>query len=184
MDKVVLFDIDDTLMKVPRLDVTIFPDSLKKVYGTDVRMGELFGGMTDQGIIIRLLEKEGMERREIMERMEEAKTVVSRVFAMKYPETLRECVLPGARELLSKLREEGFRLGLLTGNMEEMAWEKMRRAGLDGIFEFGGFGSDAIERNDLLPIAMERAEKILGKKVSAGIMVVIGTRRETSSAPG
>jgi phosphoglycolate phosphatase len=50
----------------------------------------------------------------------------------------------------------------------------MRRAGLNGFFDFGGFGSDAEKRSNLPPVAKSRAEKTFGKKFSMREMVIIG----------
>jgi phosphoglycolate phosphatase-like HAD superfamily hydrolase len=60
---------------------------------------------------------------------------------------------------LTRLRDAGHRLALLTGNLEPIARRKMELSGLDGLFppRQGAFGSDAEARPELVPIARGRA---------------------------
>ena len=41
-------------------------------------------------------------------------------------------------------------------------WIKLKKIGIDHFFKFGGFGSDHINRADLVNIAIQRAEKKYG----------------------
>jgi phosphoglycolate phosphatase-like HAD superfamily hydrolase len=82
--------------------------------------------------------------------------VVSRTFS-ELVEKERLVVLDGVRELLEILSSRALPLGLVTGNLESIAWEKLRRTGLKPFFGFGGFGSDDSKRSRLVSIAIERA---------------------------
>ncbi|GAB0498044.1 hypothetical protein MMPV_009384 [Pyropia vietnamensis] len=57
-------------------------------------------------------------------------------------------VLPGVVELLSALQSAGVAVGLVTGNLEGIAWAKVRAVGLD---------DDAPDRGVFLATAMRRA---------------------------
>jgi phosphoglycolate phosphatase-like HAD superfamily hydrolase len=176
MDRLILFDVDFTLMNIPELGEKIFPPAFAEVYGVNdcyLRTGEIVG-LTDWGIIIMFMESTGMDRKEIEKKLPDAMRSVTKFFNVNVEKDLRQFVLPGVRELLASLKKEGMNLGLLTGNIEEVAWEKMRRAGLDGIFSFGGFGGYAEKREDLPPIAKEMAERKFGKKFPMREMVIIG----------
>ncbi|NIP97762.1 MAG: hydrolase, partial [Akkermansiaceae bacterium] len=70
-------------------------------------------------------------------------------------------------ELLDGLREAGATLGLLTGNIAAGAGLKVSHFGLAGYFGFGAFGDDHHDRNELGPIAVERAEAVHGKTFTA-----------------
>jgi len=75
-------------------------------------------------------------------------------------------IMPGVKPLLDALSQmPTLALGLATGNLERGAWLKLRRGGLDGYFRFGGFGSDAEDRAELVRVAVERAENHLGRTV-------------------
>ena len=69
-------------------------------------------------------------------------------------------VLPGVGQLLQALSgRSDVALGLLTGNIVRGAELKLRSAGLFDHFRMGSYGSDSEIRNDLAPIALERARE-------------------------
>ncbi|XP_028552162.1 uncharacterized protein LOC110102354 isoform X2 [Dendrobium catenatum] len=72
-------------------------------------------------------------------------------------------VLPGVSSLLDALSSKGVSIGLVTGNLEEIAWMKMEGLGIQKYFtipKFGGFGTDHTERGELIKIAANRANKL------------------------
>jgi HAD superfamily hydrolase (TIGR01509 family) len=69
--------------------------------------------------------------------------------------------LPGVAELLERLaRRGGVLLGLCTGNLEPGARLKLGCVGLWDRFRFGGFGSDAEPRPDIVRTAWKRAREL------------------------
>ena len=84
-------------------------------------------------------------------------------------------VFPGVREILdwSHAHPEVHN-ALLTGNIEKGAHLKLRRFDLDGFFEFGAFGSDSSNRNDLGPVVLDRARARLKRDFSLDHTWVIG----------
>jgi len=83
-------------------------------------------------------------------------------------------VLPGVEELLPKLIEGGFLLGLVTGNVEAAAHIKLHRAQLNRFFSFGGYGSDSTDRGELTKIALKRASLVYGEPVPAAQAIAVG----------
>jgi phosphoglycolate phosphatase-like HAD superfamily hydrolase len=77
---------------------------------------------------------------------------------------------------LERLRGDGHRLALVTGNLEPIARRKLAMRGLDGFFPRGqgGFGSDADLRPELVPIARARAGGADGNAHPPGDTVLIG----------
>jgi phosphoglycolate phosphatase-like HAD superfamily hydrolase len=72
---------------------------------------------------------------------------------------------------------------LLTGNIRRGADLKLRHFGLDSYFEFGAFGEDAMDRNRLGPIALQRAREHLKKDFHIGFTWIIGdTPRDIACA--
>jgi phosphoglycolate phosphatase len=93
--------------------------------------------------------------------------------------------LPGVLELVTALAgRRGFAQGLLTGNYPETGQLKLASAGLDlERFPIQAWGSDAARRPDLVPVALARAERLLGVRLPAGAVVVIGdTPRDIACA--
>jgi phosphoglycolate phosphatase-like HAD superfamily hydrolase len=65
-------------------------------------------------------------------------------------------------------------LGLVTGNLEEAAWTKLRAAGLEGFFLGGAFGSDARDRAALVQLAMQRLGRLRRAAYAPDCVWVIG----------
>ena len=66
-----------------------------------------------------------------------------------------------AEETLKYLKKKGFELGLITGNLKKIAMAKLKLAGIDSYFSFGGFG-DNLDRND---VAMEAIKGREGSEI-------------------
>ncbi len=91
--------------------------------------------------------------------------------------------MEGIPELVQRLRGMGVVLGLGTGNLERGARVKLERAGLNGYFAFGGYGSDSEDRVELLKAGRSRAEKHCGTPISASDVFVVGdTERDILAA--
>ena len=125
-------------------------------------------GMTDRSIARIVLAAEGDQRIALEERMAGvAEAEIDAVLA-RYVEALAvECArnpyiaLPGVSELLQNLQTRaGALLGLCTGNLARGAELKLRSAGLWGPFRFGGYGSDAEPRAEIVRIAWRRAQEL------------------------
>ncbi|MEO8255933.1 MAG: HAD family hydrolase [Acidobacteriota bacterium] len=87
----------------------------------------------------------------------------------------RKGVMPGIRPLLDRLdRRDDVYLALLTGNYEEAARIKLEYFDLWRYFRCGAFGDDAPDRNGLLPKAMAAIRKCGGPEVDSVDVVVIG----------
>jgi phosphoglycolate phosphatase len=93
-------------------------------------------------------------------------------------------VKPGMREALEILRDcREFILGLLTGNIEGGAAIKLDHFGLCSYFVTGAFGSDAEDRNSLLPVAVDKLSRATSISVPFADCVVIGdTPRDVDCA--
>jgi len=173
--KLVLFDIDGTLLKTGSINRRVLSDALTQVYGTDGNTGRHdFSGKMDGAIIYEVLEHAGMDRREIDEKFETAKAAYIDLFRQSTtPSDIT--LLEGVPELLEHLSSNNeVLLGLLTGNFEQSGRHKLKLPGIDRYFPFGAFADDARSRNDLPPIAVERAFRLTGKNFSSAEIVIIG----------
>ena len=83
---------------------------------------------------------------------------------------------PGAHELVTELHRRGNPLqGLVTGNTSSIAPIKLRAADFDpDWFVVAAYGSESPDRNDLPPLAVDRAEKLTGRKIAPEQVIVIG----------
>ena len=88
--------------------------------------------------------------------------------------TVRPC--RGAMAAVDRLRaSDAYVLGIVTGNVSTTAPVKLRAAGYDpGWFPVGAYGSEAVDRNELPGLALERAIAYSGAALTAEDTVVIG----------
>ena len=86
-------------------------------------------------------------------------------------------MLAGRRGAAAELVEDGYLLGLVTGNVEAAAHIKLHRARLNRFFSFGGYGSDSTDRGELTRIALERAALVYGEDRSRR------SKRSSSATP-
>jgi phosphoglycolate phosphatase len=116
----------------------------------------LKAGRTDAAIARDLLAACGVDGFQI----DEVRRRTCEFFADMCPDDLTPRLAPGIPDVLSGLADDGrFRLSLLTGNFEPVARLKLDRAGIGHHFEpgQGAFGSDAEDRDELVPVARSRA---------------------------
>jgi len=161
----ILFDIDGTLINTGGAGAASWRLAFDELYGISADIGKFTdAGMTDPAVGRRTFEavlNRKPERREFTRLMER------RNFYLH--QTVQESkgyeVLPGVNELLPKLIDGGYMLGIVTGNVEAEAHVKLHRANLNRFFSFGGYGSDSDERGEVTRIALERESQVYGEKV-------------------
>lgn len=177
MKRLVLFDIDGTILSSNGAAPRAFRRALAEVFGTSgPSEGYSFAGRTDPQIARDLLELAGLTPPEIEPELPRAWQLYTRYLAHEF-EQVRATVYPGVHELLARLEAtpEDAVLGLLTGNVAEGARLKLEAAGLDfDRFQIRAFGSDHADRRELPAIAIARAEASLGRRFEGKSIVIIG----------
>lgn len=175
--RVVLFDIDGTILWTDGAGRRAVYRALEDVFGAPVPDGHEFDGKTDPQIVRELMHLAGVTHGDIDVRLGHA---LERYVELLHGElgALEEHdhVLPGIRELLDALESrDDVLLGLLTGNVLPGAVAKLTAVGIDASrFRVGAFGSDHPHRPELPAIAKERAEALLGGQIHGSDVVVIG----------
>jgi phosphoglycolate phosphatase-like HAD superfamily hydrolase len=173
--KLVLFDIDGTLITDHGAARAAYGKALRDVYGYDGDLARYdFSGRTDPQITEMVLTDAGLTVQNIHQRIDELwKHYLAALARNATRDRVR--VLPGIRELLDVLEERhDVMLGLLTGNIEPGARLKLAAADLNRYFPFGAFGSDSGQREELPPIAVDRASRINGHRFARRDVVIIG----------
>jgi phosphoglycolate phosphatase len=172
--KLVLFDIDGTLISDGGAAREAFAFALDATYGYrgDLRRYD-FSGRTDPQIARMVLRDAGRSDADIDDVMPQLWTLYIQRLELNAAERVRE--LPGIRALLDALLPDPrVILGLLTGNIEPGARLKLAGPRLNEYFPFGAFGSDSERREELPPIAMQRAEDAVGHRIGGRDVVIIG----------
>jgi phosphoglycolate phosphatase len=170
----ILFDIDGTLIESGGAGAASWRIAVDELYGVPADIAALTdAGMTDPEVGLLTFRKViGREptTRELARLLAKRNTLLPRTVA----ESTGYRVLPGVKELLPRLGEEGYLLGLTTGGVETAAHIKLERAHLNRYFHFGGYGSDSRDRGELTRRAIERAAVIVGRPLSQEEALVVG----------
>ena len=175
--KIVLFDIDGTILWTDGAGRRAVFQSLKEHFGESGPGSHQFDGKTDPQIVRELMRHAGVADADIDARLG---IVLDRYLELLHEELSgadhHDHVFPGVRELLCALEaRDDVLLGLLTGNIHPGAQAKLTAVGIEPArFHVGAFGSDHHERPELPDIARKRAEEFLGHPVSGRDVVVIG----------
>jgi len=173
--RLVLFDIDGTLITDGGAARAAFAEGLRAVYGYEGDLGRYdFSGRTDPQIARMVLRDAGWHDAHIAAKSDALWRAY--IDALTKSATAdRIHALPGIASLLDALREENaVTLALLTGNIERGARLKLAPPDLNAYFPFGAFGSDSAKREELPPIAVERASRIDGYRFTGDDVVIIG----------
>lgn len=175
--KLVLFDIDGTILLTDGAGRRAVQRALIEVFGGTGPSDHRFDGKTDPQIIRELMHLEGHTDARIDASMP---VVFDRYVALLREELQAGAsgvrLMPGVRALLDVLAtRDDVVLGLLTGNLVAGAQAKLRAAGIDpSIFRVGAFGSDHEVRGELPAVAQRRAREELRVEVAGRDVVVIG----------
>jgi phosphoglycolate phosphatase-like HAD superfamily hydrolase len=185
---VLLFDIDGTLLRGPnQLHFQAFEHALAALFGLEADRATMqVAGMLDRHIVMEILALNGRKVPVEDPVLDDACREVEDYYLSRSGSLdLSDRVLPGAPRVLARLKEMGFLAGLLTGNLERVAWEKMRISGLlPHLSPFGGFGcSPVASRGRLVDLALKRAGKLAGRAISPRDTVLVGdTPRDIRAA--
>lgn len=179
-----LFDIDGTLIRTHGFGRQTMEAALSEWLGRPVTTeGIDFAGRTDPAILLDILKANGLPEPMARHVLPEALAVYSQAMTQRLrPEHLE--VLPGVALLLEELSEwPEVYLGLVTGNLRQVADHKLRAAGLAGYFGEGAFGCDHADRNALPSLAIARARQATGYPFTQAHALIIGdTPRDVACA--
>ncbi len=167
--KVVLFDIDGTLVSTGGAGRVAMRNGFKSVVGRDDVFDFPLGGMTDRGIVRKALIKADIDP---------TGTLIDAILDA-YLDLLTEEVRTAqdfhifepARTLARTLKKASFAVGLGTGNVEKGARIKLDRPGWSQEFSFGGFGCDHELRPNLIQAGLDRGREQLGNPLAQGVII-------------
>lgn len=174
--KILLFDIDGTLLEPAGIGRLCYRRALEDVLGHSISTDHVeMAGRTDWQILNDLLIYEGLDENQIEHHREAVFDALARHIATAAP-TSKIHALSGVLTLMERLARDGrFVLGLVTGNSRGVVAHKLQAVGIDpGLFIVGAFGDEHLDRNALPALALYRLSQMLGIQISPESVLVIG----------
>lgn len=172
----VLFDIDGTLLIGKGSGRAATDLAMREVFGTVGKLADYkFSGKTDFYTLVELLSPEGYTEAQIADVLPHYSTVLTRHME-SIIDNFHIHALPGTHDLVNALASRSdVLMGILTGNVLQMAELKLRKTGFDpSVFHIAAYGTEARIRRDLVPLALSRAEQHCGVKFAPHDVVFIG----------
>jgi phosphoglycolate phosphatase len=175
MPHLILFDIDGTLVLTGGAGGRAMTRAFQDVFAVaDAFRGVPMPGRTDPLILADAMRRCGVAAADgLLQRFRRRyRQYLVEEIAQPGP---RKGVLPGVRPLLDLLasREDVF-LALLTGNYADAARIKLEHFDLWRYFRCGAYGEEAADRNELVPVAVDRARVRGAPPAALANLIVVG----------
>ncbi len=174
-DALLLFDIDGTLLTSGSCGKNALNRAFDKIFGIQNAWGNILpDGKTDK-IIANEMASAHLGRPLTSIEWTHLYDLYTTFFAEESENFIHFQSLPGTIQLLEDLsRRSHIYLAVATGNIESVAWVKLRKAGLHSFFSCGGFGADHMNRTGILKDALDASHKHHRKKFFPRRVFVIG----------
>ena len=180
--RLILFDIDGTLISTGGAGVKAFAQTFADLFNLPEATAQTrFDGRTDFGLIREIFTAQDIEPTE--------ENIVR--FQNGYLERLQTYLptgqhepLPGVRQFIAHCQNHPSTptLALLTGNHPKGAELKLRHYHLWEQFEFGAFGGDSTDRNEIARHALAEGQTRLFKLQPDEILIIGDTDRDITCA--
>ncbi len=182
MRKLILFDIDGTLIRTGGAGVRAMTRAFSETCGiADALHRVEVAGRTDRLIMTDALALSGRPLDDaLLQEFRELYCTYLReellaIAQYEYTDAGVKGALPGVRTLLDELEQrDDIDLALLTGNFRVSAEIKLAHYDLWRYFPWGAFADDALQRPDLLPVALTRYHSHTARAIDPADVIIVG----------
>lgn len=181
--KLVLFDIDGTLVQTDRQSIDQWRirvvEVFKEVYAKDLPVDfdlARVNGKVERRYFREIAEMLGVTKDEFEKKFPDAAeyfhVLLKHHIAKK---NINFTKVREAADLVTILEKvDHIHIGLVTGNIEKNAWLKLQSADFDKPFAVGGFGDNVEDRGDLVLEAIRKSEDYFAVRFQKTDVIVIG----------
>jgi phosphoglycolate phosphatase-like HAD superfamily hydrolase len=160
-DRLILWDIDGTLVRGGMVGAEVFDSAIERVLGVRPRAQVIFSGKTDRQLVEEFLAMEGSED---PDHVPAVLYHLERELAIHADRIASEgSACPGSEAALRALAAiDSVEQTVLTGNIAPNALAKLAAFGLDHYLdlEAGAYGSEHSDRRNLLPLAWKHQREL------------------------
>ncbi len=172
--KLIIFDLDETIIELFKFHNKATNITLKKVFGIDAWLNEIdFVGNTIKKNLTTLAKLKKINKNKIKTKIPKAIKLYDRIFISIAPKNSKKFLLPGAYKLIKELsKNKNNFLIVLTGDSERIAQNILKKIGLLKNFHFLITGEHKTNRIKLMKKAVNKARKETKQKRFKKIIVI------------
>ena len=173
--KLVIFDLDQTLVDFADLHNEVTHRLLKKHLGIDAWLTEIdYAGTSQRDGMWKLARMKGVSEAAFESKIDLILEQFGPEFTARMPAGASGNLLPGAWQLLEDLSKTDNLLVLYTGDAPSTVDAIFKATGLGRFFRFRFSGTDFPRREDMVARAIQQAEAAAGRKFVGKDVVIIG----------
>ncbi|MFQ5682346.1 MAG: HAD family hydrolase [Candidatus Binatia bacterium] len=176
MDRLILFDLDGTLIR-SYAGFVPFNQAIEKTFGLSADIRTVIpDGNTDPLILEDVFDTSKLRVKITKEKWASFAKNLVESYTNAIAQGLTKVIpLTGVLDLVKELaKKKGLHQGVVTGNLEATGRLKLQAAGLALHVGLGAYGSDSRNRVDLPRIAKQRWETVLGRSICSHHCVIVG----------
>jgi phosphoglycolate phosphatase len=173
--KLIIFDLDQTLVNLISVHDATVRELFKKYFGVDASLYEIdFAGKSLTENFIELAGLKGIPDSEFIDKSKSLLESYEQIFESKIPKEASNYILPGVIPLLKGLSKTDSFVALYTGDSPGVTNRVLQVTGLDKYFKFSVYGTEAASRVELARMAIRKAEQLTGHRFEGRDVVIIG----------
>jgi phosphoglycolate phosphatase-like HAD superfamily hydrolase len=173
--KLVIFDLDQTLVDFVLLHNEVTHRMLKKHFGVEAWLTEVeHAGRSQRDGMRNLAELKGVPANVFNGKVDRILEDFGAEFAASMPADASNHILAGARELLETLSGTNNVVVLYTGDAPGVVDAVLLATGLGRYFAYRFSGTEVEKREDMVALAMQEAEAATGRQFKEKDVVIIG----------
>lgn len=173
--KLIIFDLDQTLVDVLAVHNSATEEVFRAFFNVKAKLTEVdFAGRSLVENFTELARIKGIPDERIKEVLPRLLAEYEMSFVRHFPRNPGRYILPGARRLLQELSRVGHLVVLYTGNSQKIVDKVLAATGLGKYFRFAVYGTEVKARADMVKLALEKAEKLTGRRFRDKEIVIIG----------
>ncbi len=175
MRKLILFDIDQTLVKVLEFHSKAYAAMFPEVFGIEGKLEDIkYDGMRFPDVVKEVALVHDVGEMMINAKQDAALNSYLKHFTASLPEDSSEYVLPGVFTLLEKINNSENILGIVTGNSKPTGERILKSAKLYEYFKIFAYSDDAKTREKIVEKAIIRADQKYLIHFKEDALVIIG----------
>ena len=181
MRKVIIFDVDNTLLRLQQVESDAFARTFEICYGiTGVNQGwKSYKLGSDKGIAIEIIEEHFGRPCD-----ESEVAAIEDTFALLLRDIKPEPIAGAPAVLETLAQRDGTGFALSTGNWERTAKQRLEQSGMRKYFRFGGFADDGYGKTVILGAAIQKCRKECPDLKSNADVISVGDSPSDAIAAG